>query len=120
MYDLKKGNFVDNELKNLLVALDSTVIDCKYFLNMYETEFVEVAYSNGSKEEICIDCADITEITPFVKNKGCGDEMSCRFKDIIGECDWCGTTLYSDDWFENIGSNIYCYCCADKLEKDGN
>lgn len=52
MFNQKKSDFVDNYLKDLLIALDINIVDCKYIL-INEREYVRVT-SQGGSQDICV------------------------------------------------------------------
>lgn len=52
MFNQEKSNFVSNQLKDLLLALDISIVDCKYIL-INEREYVRVT-SQGGSQDICI------------------------------------------------------------------
>lgn len=68
MNNQKKSDFVINQLKNLLIALDINITDCKYILKN-DIEYVRVTYQNGSSKDICIDGDSLIAIVSDVIKK---------------------------------------------------
>ena len=64
-----KREFVGNQLKDMLVALNINVVDCQYFINIYNREAVKITYANNSYKNICIDGDSLVAIVSDVIKK---------------------------------------------------
>lgn len=52
MFNQEKSDFVGNQLKDLLIALDINIVDCRYIIKD-NREYVRVTYLGGS-QDICV------------------------------------------------------------------
>lgn len=65
MFNEKKSDFVGNQLKNLLIALDNNIVDCKYIIKN-SIEYVRITYQDSTSKDICIDCDSFAAIVSDV------------------------------------------------------
>lgn len=61
MFNQEKSDFVGNQLKNLLIAMDIGIMDCEYIIKN-NRECVRVTSKYGS-QDICVDCDSLLAIT---------------------------------------------------------
>lgn len=60
MFNQEKSDFVDNSLKDLLIAMDINIVDCKYIIKD-NREYVRVTTKGGS-QDICVNCDSLLAI----------------------------------------------------------
>lgn len=61
MFNQGKSDFVSNQLKNLLIAMDIGIMDCKYIIKD-NREYVRITSKCGS-QDICVNGDSLLAIT---------------------------------------------------------